>query len=293
MRFIYVDDEQNAIVNFQFYIQDRPLVTSLDCFTSPTDALQWAEEHPFDVAFLDIQMPEMTGFELADKLKKLQPNIEIIYATAFNNHHQEAYQSGGRAYLLKPFNKTDVDELFLFLNKMSPAYAALREERQTPTSDIFIQTFGNFDLWINDAPVIFKTAKSKELLAVLVNQRGCVVSSVEIFNFLWPTKIYSKSTATYVRKTVQALKAQLAELGCSELVTFSRNAFYVNRTVAACDYFSTIAGDSTYLASYNGYFMAQYPWAEESIYIIEQSLKSLAAQLAQGSTTTTIQIPTP
>lgn len=282
MRLIYVDDEKNAIANFQFHAKKRSLTTSLECFTAASDALLYAEQHVFDVAFLDIQMPEMTGFELASKLKKLQPNIEIIYITAFNHYHQEAYETGGRAYLLKPFSKEDLDDIFLFLSKMEPANTVPSAPVQPEKPDIFIQTFGNFDLWINGSPVIFKTAKAKELLAVLVNQRGCVISNVEIFNYLWSNKIYSKSTATYVRKTVQALKAQLAEAGCSHIVTFARNAFHVNRDTFSCDYYSILAKDYTYLTSYNGYYMAQYPWAEESIYIIEQNLKALTPPSTQA-----------
>ncbi|MFI3170437.1 MAG: response regulator [Faecalibacterium sp.] len=283
MRIIYVDDEKNAIKNFDFYIQQYPYVTERTYFSRAQEALAFAKEHAFDIAFLDIQMPDMDGFVLSRTLKELQPEIEVIYVTAFNDYHQEAYSHGGRAYLLKPFQQSDLDEVFTFLSKITSA-PVVESSISTPPPvkpPIFIQTFGNFDLWVNGRPVVFKTAKAKELLAVLVNHRGGVVSNIEIFNFLWPDKIYSKSTATYVRKVVQSLKVQLAAIGCSDIVTFSRNAFYINADAFVCDYYTVTAGETTYLASYNGYYMAQYTWADESIYIIEQNIKALTAHQAQ------------
>ncbi len=283
MRIIYVDDEKNAIKNFAYYIKQYTYVQSVNYFSCSEDALAYAAENTFDIAFLDIQMPDMDGFALSNALKNLQPEIEIIYVTAFNDHHQEAYRHGGRAYLLKPFVQSDLDEIFIFLRKIVSSNNQTLPPAAKPP--IFIQTFGNFDLWINGIPVVFKTAKAKELLAVLVDRRGSVVSNVEIFNILWPNKVYSKSTATYVRKVVQSLRVQLTELGFVDIVTFSRNAIYINRTAFTCDYYSIAAGESVYLPSYNGYYMSQYPWAEESIYIIEQSIKALGTHPAPETST--------
>ncbi len=278
MYFIYVDDEESAIINFQHYIKDNSVVESIEYFSNPQDAIAYAQHTPFDVAFLDIEMPEMTGINLAQKLKAHQPDIEIVYITAHCGYHQEAYQSEGRAYLLKPFGQADIDSVFSFLAKLIPTRARTTYNAAAKPP-IFVQTFGNFDLWVNGEPVRFQVAKAKELLALLINEHGSTVHNIEIFNQLWPEKDYTESTATYVRRTVQALKAQLTELGCADMVTFARNAYHINESTFVCDFYTVAAGDNRYLASYKGYYMAQYPWAEESIYVIEQSIKQLTASM--------------
>ncbi len=275
MYFIYVDDEKNAQDNLDYYLQEYPLVESIAYFSHPQDAIAYAKETSFDVAFLDIELPEMTGLTLANKLKELQPDIEIIFVSAYENYHQAAYQTDGRAYLLKPLTPKNIASVFSFLSKLTPA----RTQKPFCTPEkppVFIQTFGNFDLWVNGTPVQFQVAKAKELLAVLINERGSTVTNVEIFNLLWPEKIYDKNTSTYTRRVTQALKKQLVALGCADIVTFSRNATHVNTSAFICDYYTLAHGDNRYLASYKGYYMAQYPWADESIYLIEQSIKQLA-----------------
>ncbi len=276
MYFIYVDDEKNAQEHLDLYIKDYPLVESIAYFSHPQDAIDYAAHTPFDVAFLDIELPEMTGIALAHKLKEYQPDIEIIYVTAFAGYHQAAYQTDGRAYLLKPLTHKNIASVFSFLNKLTPARVQ-QPYHAAARPPVFVQTFGNFDLWVGGSPVHFQVAKAKELLAILVNERGSTVTNIEIFNLLWPDKIYDKNTSTYVRRVVQSLKKQLKELGCAQIATFSRNAAYVNESAFVCDYYTLAHGDNRYLASYKGYYMAQYPWADETIYLIEQSIKRLAA----------------
>ncbi|MFI3168927.1 MAG: response regulator [Faecalibacterium sp.] len=272
MYFIYVDDEQNAQVNLDFYLKEYDLVESITYFSHPQEALDYAKHTPFDVAFLDIELPEMTGLTLANKLKEYQPDIEIIFVSAFADYHQAAYQTDGRAYLLKPLDPKNIASVFSFLSKLTPTRLQQCHPLNTKPP-IFVQTFGNFDLWVQGEPVQFRVAKAKELLAVLVNERGSTVGNIEIFNLLWPDKIYDKNTSTYVRRVTQALKTQLNELGCGQMITFARNATYVNESTFVCDYYAITCGDRRYLASYKGYYMAQYPWADETVYLIEQSIK--------------------
>ncbi len=274
MYFIYVDDEINAQENLAFHLKEYDLVQSIAYFSHPQDAIDYAKQTPFDVAFLDIELPEMTGIALANKLKEYQPDIEIIFVTAFAGYQQAAYQTDGRAYLLKPLEPKNIASVFSFLSKLTPP--RLQTSYPTPTKPpIFVQTFGSFDLWVNGKPVQFQVAKAKELFAILIDERGSIVNNIEIFNLLWPDKIYNKNTSTYVRRVTQALKKQLQTLGIAHIATFSRNAAYINEDTFVCDYYSITSGDKRFLASYKGYYMTQYPWADETIYLIEQSIKQL------------------
>lgn len=61
------------------------------------------------------------------------------------------------------------------------------QDSQTPEVRIFIRTFGYFDVFVNGSPILFRSEKAKELLALLVDRRGGYVSSSEAISILWKT----------------------------------------------------------------------------------------------------------
>ena len=68
MKVIYVDDETALLNNFRMTVEGLSMVEELSLFRKGEEALKWAQEHPVDVAFLDIQMPVINGIELAKRL---------------------------------------------------------------------------------------------------------------------------------------------------------------------------------------------------------------------------------
>ncbi len=224
----------------------------------------------------------MGGIELATKLKAINKNIEIIFITGHDNHALEAFRSGARAYLVKPYMEEELAETFVFLRKLFHDTEPEVHFNEDMHGRVKITTFGRFDLYIDNSPVVFKTAKSKELFAFLIDNKGATVTSAEIFTNLWEYKEYTKSTSSYVRKAVAALKEKLEELNISCLVNFNRNAVnidmnYFKNGFADCDYYSILKEEKKHLREYNGYYMMQYAWAEESISVIETKIKYLKA----------------
>ena len=79
MRVICVDDEAPVLENFKRKTKDFQEIDSITLFQSAKKALEWVEQNPIDVAFLDMEMPQMSGIELAKKLKQIDRNIRIIF----------------------------------------------------------------------------------------------------------------------------------------------------------------------------------------------------------------------
>jgi two-component system response regulator LytT len=103
---IAVDDEPLALGLVCAFIDKTPFLTLAGRYSSAVEALQGLHDHPVDLLFLDIQMPDLTGMELARVLERNQTANapRIIFTTAFNHFALEGYKVDALDYLLKPFN---------------------------------------------------------------------------------------------------------------------------------------------------------------------------------------------
>ncbi len=82
----------------------------LKTFMLPSEALQYAREHPVDVAFVDIDMkkPLMHGLFLAQKLKELNPRVNLVFVSETDEYATEAWNIPASGYLQKPVKQEQV-----------------------------------------------------------------------------------------------------------------------------------------------------------------------------------------
>ena len=83
MRFLVVDDEAYISEEMKRILSSLYPDADVLIFTHPERALEAAQQHSIDVAFLDIKMRGLSGLELAVKLKKIKPDTHIIFVTGF------------------------------------------------------------------------------------------------------------------------------------------------------------------------------------------------------------------
>ena len=99
IRAFVVDDEQLAVQRLTRLLTDTGRVAVSGSATDPHDALEALRSADVDVVFLDIQMPEMTGFDLIEQLDR---NIPVVFTTAYDLYALEAFAVNSIDYLLKP-----------------------------------------------------------------------------------------------------------------------------------------------------------------------------------------------
>lgn len=124
-----VDDEPLALGMVCAHIEKTPFLRLVGRYASALDALRALQEQPVDVLFLDIEMPELNGMELARALDRNaagHPIPRIVFTTAFTQFALESYQVDALDYLLKPF----IYEDFLRVALKAKAYF---ERIRTPT----------------------------------------------------------------------------------------------------------------------------------------------------------------
>lgn len=253
MRILVVDDEE-LVLEDSVYILKGILPEAEICYTTnANEALQLAEEH-FDIAFLDIEMPKMSGMELAVQLQKKQPNINIIFLTAYEKYALEAYKLKASDYLLKP----------LLVESVKHALGALRysiEEQVGGNNKIKAVCFGRFTVYQGDHPIVFKREKEKELLAYLIAKRGVSASSSELCDAFWPEEGDAK--LRYLWKIISELRKELKDMGLEEIFIDQRENYAVNIENIECDYYDWLDGKRTVADDGEEDFMSQYSeWPE-------------------------------
>ena len=101
---IIVDDEPLAVRLLESYVEKTPDLQLLASYTDSITAIYTIKEQKPDLVFLDIQMPNIDGMELAHSLPE---GTRIIFTTAFKEYAFESYEVNALDFLLKPirYNK--------------------------------------------------------------------------------------------------------------------------------------------------------------------------------------------
>jgi two-component system LytT family response regulator len=100
MRAFLIDDEPLALKRLRRLVEDDGRLEVIGAGSDPALALQEVRRSRPDVLFLDIEMPGMSGFDLLERLGKLQPLV--VFTTAYDRYALDAFKVNSVDYLLKP-----------------------------------------------------------------------------------------------------------------------------------------------------------------------------------------------
>ncbi|MHC8948647.1 LytR/AlgR family response regulator transcription factor [Sphingobacterium hungaricum] len=132
MRAVLIDDEISNLENLRTLLEKHcPQVTIVATAQNVRNAVDAIESHLPDLVFLDIQMGELTGFDVLKLLPKR--NFEVIFITAYDQYGIQAVKFAALDYLLKPI---DIEELMTAVNK---AEHKLETQIQTSQLDFLLQ----------------------------------------------------------------------------------------------------------------------------------------------------------
>ena len=99
LRCIIVDDEPLAVKLIQSFVERTPGMEVVAAVTDPVAAIEVIRAAQADLVFLDIQMPDVDGMELA---RAVPPSMRVIFTTAFKEYAFESYEVEALDFLLKP-----------------------------------------------------------------------------------------------------------------------------------------------------------------------------------------------
>lgn len=260
MKIIVVDDEMNNLEAFEMEAEGIDGVEIVGKFQDPRKALAYASCEPVDLAVLDVEMPELNGIVLGQELRKCRPDIGLIYITGYEEYAFNAFQLEACAYILKPFNQDDIKRAFIRAGKI----LGIREV-SVGRPDVFIQTFGRFEVFVNNRPMQFKSSKAKELMALLVDRKGGIVNTEEILTYLWEDKPDTDSSRSLCRKVIQRLHSNLEEYGIDDIIVRHSRGRSLDAGKVTCDYYDYLDGKEAAVRAFCGEYMTNYSWAEDTL----------------------------
>ncbi len=255
MRAIVVDDE---LLNLEH--MNRLLVEAgvevLGCYTNPYEALAVTKTLQPDVLFLDIEMPEMSGLEIAEHVYSDERlHSEVVFVTAFDQYAIDAFRVNALDYLLKPVLEEDLNRSLERIRRRRKERPEL--ERKTSIRQVTATLFGKFSVYLRSDPdpIRWVTSKCAELFAyMLLHQEEKEVSKWQLFEALWNGKNTEKADIN-LRSTVSRVNKTLRDLHAGMTLVSVRNGYRLTMSEGAlvidADQLERFALDSAEIAPEN------------------------------------------
>ncbi|MGB2713934.1 MAG: LytTR family DNA-binding domain-containing protein [Vicinamibacterales bacterium] len=166
LRTVVVDDEQLARDELCFLLGQIAGVEVVAQARNGVEALETIEEHAPDVVMLDVQMPGLTGFEVARRLLRAGIESQFVFVTAFDQHAIQAFEVNAVDYLLKPVEAT----------RLATAMERVRRRIQTDRVPARAQN-GELDRLLQ---LLGERQERRSQLAVKVGERFLLVQADEV-----------------------------------------------------------------------------------------------------------------
>lgn len=261
MNYIAVDDEPFALADLEEAVLEAAPNCKLSCFSTPRTALTYAGSKPVDVAFLDIELGSLNGIVLAKQLKDICPDVHIIFVTSHEQYAVQAFEIHATGYLIKPVTVSGILRELTFIYGETPVQKNVR-----------VQTFGGFDVFVDGRLLQFKRAKTKELLACLIDRRGNSMTVAEACAVLWEDNTGGSAQKSYLRNLITDLRITLRSVGAEDILIKNFNCLAVDPTRLDCDIYRFMEGDPKAVNSYRHDYLPGYSWAEFSVSKLEDIL---------------------
>ena len=203
MIIIAVDENRDDLDLISNLIYDADPDSEIIEYEDPLAALGYARQTRVDVAFIAIQMSDLNGLELGKYLKELNPSVNIIFLSEDDDDAGKAMDMHASGYVVKP---AEAERIEWELEELR--YPEYQKEHKR----VFAQTFGNFEFFVDGKPVEFKYKRTKEIVALLVNNKGAQTTNGEIMATLWEDEGDPDKKVSYLCNLRQDLQNTFTKL---------------------------------------------------------------------------------
>ncbi|MBJ6362236.1 response regulator [Paenibacillus sp. GCM10012307] len=295
-----VDDEEHALTILELFLKKTGQVQVIGKSGNSFDALHQLEKLSPDVLFLDIEMPEMNGIELAEVIKSRTPNVSIVYLTAYDQYAITAFEQSALDYILKPL---EMERLSKTINKIKRELELQntisannqQADEHMKAARLEIQLLGQMSMGIAGGEKIkWRISKERELLAYLALHGE--VHKDKIIEDVWTDENYNKAKI-YLHTCISLLRKHMKQLGFDNVLHYEEEKYFLDMSRIGLDISNFKAGlirirQQEYaapedieevLALYQGILLAEqdYLWVGQEAQILDQTAIQLRLLLTE------------
>lgn len=199
-----IDDDFEAINLLVMFLRQFPYIRVVGKTTSPIEGLALVNRNFPDLLFLDIDMPDLSGLQVAEYVKTKNFHSEIIFTTAYQHYAYEALSVEPLDFLTKPFSPDDLERV---IKKYITKAERKKHEQKL---DIFIQSQSNLPKITLPTVHSFLIVEIKDIVIVKAITNGTVVclhdgtietiskNLKEVISLINSTLIFEIRRGTYV-----------------------------------------------------------------------------------------------
>ena len=209
-KIMIVDDEEDLCEILQYNLENEGFITSV---AHSAEEVLTMPVHEFDLLLLDVMMGQISGFKLADKLRREMNNpIPIIFLTAKDTENDllTGFSLGADDYISKPFS----------INELTARVKAVLKRSYTGKSKTGIPVlYGDIEVDVERKRVVIDnkkielTKKEFEILKLLIENQGKIYSREDILNIVWEKDVIVTNRTVDVNIT--RLRNKLGKHGAS------------------------------------------------------------------------------
>ena len=219
MKLLLVEDSQQLNKALSTILKRNSFV--VDSAYDGEEALIFIEQYQYDVIVLDVMMPKLSGFEVLKIMREKKIETPVIMLTAKSTVEDKitGLDMGADDYLAKPFNTEELLARIRALLRRKPSYK--KEE---------LLTFGDLSLDVSTATLssgdkkVSLMNKELQIMVLLMNKQGSIVSLDEISKSAWDIDAYSTSENVWV--FISYLRKKIAKVSSTEKIKSIRYQGY-------------------------------------------------------------------
>ena len=209
--------------------------------------LKIVKENNIQIVFLDIEMPYISGLEVAKKIMEIKPRTNIIIVTGHAKYALDILEMYVSGFIMKPVNE----------KSMRRAIENLRH----PIAELTVKCFGDFEVFYGGEPVNFKRSQCKEVFAYLIDKQGAFVSEDELRYLLWTEEADTDKKRRYVRNIISDIRAALKACDVEDVIINNNKSCYaVKRDKISCDLYDYLDGKLVLNKNDTKNYMKQFSW---------------------------------
>jgi len=142
VKVVMADDEPGVMLLLCSILSKLERALVIGAADNAKDAIALVREHNPDLAFLDIELPDIKGIELAERLREIKPDLAIVFITAHQEYSLDAFKLYAFDYILKPIDEERVKSTFQRIYKMLEISKKSNTFPNTETCRISIKLIG-------------------------------------------------------------------------------------------------------------------------------------------------------